>query len=658
MLLNALYPPHRTLGQFLALHSGGAHRRPERGGSGSQTTISLDDSGGNDVDAKTQASSSLNGTTSADNYTEDSFQISGVETVSNGTSYFNATTEDDGLQSYSEHDVVGSYGVYATVDQVGLDCFSADDEAVATASGSGGSGNLTPSMETLTRDDYSYVSAHATGTSPNPWDATHTTTADISTLSTNNAGISSATTTTDETIHDHTSATLDEGGNWYDYLATVHEVVSNGGTPTVSGPWTWTNSSWMNGADSLSCTSSGDLSQPPDPPPAPGPPPAPSWFESLGLDKAADAVVGGLDKVTGGLSTQALNSKAFGAVVDGYDQFYAGTATRLTGGLTDRMRASMYGQTATKNHQGTLYSIGQGVGTGLGLAIGFGNPCAMSGAVGIGLKGINMLQAVGGSINAYENYQKDNMLGAALDALGVLGNVATMLKACFAARTPLLTLEGSEYIENIREGDYVLSRDENDADGPVVARQVEEVFTSYAKIWHVHVGGQVIRTTAEHPFWVRGKGWTAGWELRVGDKLSSHDGRWVTVEDLLDTGEWETVYNLRVIGYATYFVGCLSWGFSVWRHNSCHVVEIDPGVGMKRVGPRLTTRQAIAAAKEGENIAASSVREARQVAQAVAEAGKVVEDTERVLENGLRIPGHFHPLFANGDRMPIHIYYP
>ncbi len=61
---------------------------------------------------------------------------------------------------------------------------------------------------------------------------------------------------------------------------------------------------------------------------------APSWFESLGLDKAADAVVGGLDKVTGGLSTQALNSKAFGAVVDGYDQFYAGTARALTGGLT------------------------------------------------------------------------------------------------------------------------------------------------------------------------------------------------------------------------------------------------------------------------------------------------------------------------------------
>jgi len=53
------------------------------------------------------------------------------------------------------------------------------------------------------------------------------------------------------------------------------------------------------------------------------------------------------------------------------------------------------------SHQGALYNVGQVAGTGLGLAIGFANPCAMSGAVGAGLKGINMLQAVGGSITAF-----------------------------------------------------------------------------------------------------------------------------------------------------------------------------------------------------------------------------------------------------------------
>lgn len=51
--------------------------------------------------------------------------------------------------------------------------------------------------------------------------------------------------------------------------------------------------------------------------------------------------------------------------------------------------------------------------------------------------------------------------------------------------------------------------------------------------------------------------------------LSSHDGRWIAVEDLFDTGEYETVYNLRVSDYHTYFVGSLEWGFTVWSHNAC-----------------------------------------------------------------------------------------
>jgi hypothetical protein len=42
----------------------------------------------------------------------------------------------------------------------------------------------------------------------------------------------------------------------------------------------------------------------------------------------------------------------------------------------------------------------------------------------------------------------------------------------------------------------------------------------------------------------------------------------VAVEDLLDTGEYETVYNLRVADFHTYFVGCQEWAFSVWAHNA------------------------------------------------------------------------------------------
>jgi hypothetical protein len=148
-------------------------------------------------------------------------------------------------------------------------------------------------------------------------------------------------------------------------------------------------------------------------------------------------------------------------------------------------------------------------------------------------------------------------------------------KVCFAAGTPLRTPDGSKLIEQFRPGDLVLSRDEHDPEGLVVARLVEEVFVRQGLIWHLHVGGQVIRTTAEHPFYVASRGWAACHELKVGDLLLCADATWAAVEDLLDTGEWETVYNLRVADFHTYFVGCDEWGFSVWAHNQCTQAEFE-----------------------------------------------------------------------------------
>jgi hypothetical protein len=35
------------------------------------------------------------------------------------------------------------------------------------------------------------------------------------------------------------------------------------------------------------------------------------------------------------------------------------------------------------------------------------------------------------------------------------------------------------------------------------------------------------------------------------------------------TGIVETVYNVRIAEWHTYFVGCDEWGFSIWAHNAC-----------------------------------------------------------------------------------------
>src|SRR5205807_614531 len=78
----------------------------------------------------------------------------------------------------------------------------------------------------------------------------------------------------------------------------------------------------------------------------------------------------------------------------------------------------------------------------------------------LAIRGLNLVQGIGGTFNFVENLQKENYWTAALDALGVVGNVAQVLRACFAAGTPLLTPEGSKPIEEFRVGDLVLSRSE------------------------------------------------------------------------------------------------------------------------------------------------------------------------------------------------------
>ena len=155
-----------------------------------------------------------------------------------------------------------------------------------------------------------------------------------------------------------------------------------------------------------------------------------------------------------------------------------------------------------------------------------------------------------------------------ITALAAAGATCFFGQACFAAGVPLRTPDGSKPVEDFREGDLVLSRDEHDPTGPVEAKRVEAVFRRTAPKWGLRAGQQTIWTTPEHPFYVLGKGWTQVAEMRAGDRLDTEDGLGVTVEFVRDTGEWVPVYNLRVADHHTYFVGSEEWGFSVWAHNT------------------------------------------------------------------------------------------
>jgi hypothetical protein len=115
--------------------------------------------------------------------------------------------------------------------------------------------------------------------------------------------------------------------------------------------------------------------------------------------------------------------------------------------------------------------------------------------------------------------------------------------------------------------------------GLVVAQRVEEVFVREGLIWELRLGGQVIRTTAEHPFYHETRGWQACHHLHVGDKLLCEDGSFIVLEGIRDTGDWETVYNLRIANFHTYFVGRDEWGFAVWAHNRYDIDEFGNVIG-------------------------------------------------------------------------------
>lgn len=131
-------------------------------------------------------------------------------------------------------------------------------------------------------------------------------------------------------------------------------------------------------------------------------------------------------------------------------------------------------------------------------------------------------------------------------------------------RTPT----GSKLASQVWAGDMLLSRNEHDPNGLVVAQTVEEVFAHEALVMLLRIHGIEIETTAEHPFYVWGRGWVECHELKSGDLLRLEDG-WAPVDAIEDTGRWETVYNFRIADFHTYFVGCAEWGIAVWAHNAC-----------------------------------------------------------------------------------------
>ncbi len=142
------------------------------------------------------------------------------------------------------------------------------------------------------------------------------------------------------------------------------------------------------------------------------------------------------------------------------------------------------------------------------------------------------------------------------------GKLSKLLKKMFGkcnsltAETLVHTEEGLKPISEVKFSDKVLSYDERTETTsyqPVMA--VIQGEQRYQLISITLDSGESIEATAEHPFYIKGKGWNPANSLKVGQALQLHNGTTVVVKEVDTSVRLEKVYNFTVANTHNYFVG-------------------------------------------------------------------------------------------------------
>ena len=121
-------------------------------------------------------------------------------------------------------------------------------------------------------------------------------------------------------------------------------------------------------------------------------------------------------------------------------------------------------------------------------------------------------------------------------------------------------------IDEIKVGDKVWAF--NVETGEAELKTVTKVYVhAVNEVLHLYTDEGDIDTTANHPFYVVGKGWVAAGDLVVGDEVFNLDGTTSVVlgSAIEKLDEPVLVYNLEVEDFHSYFVGCVP----VLVHNYC-----------------------------------------------------------------------------------------
>ena len=126
------------------------------------------------------------------------------------------------------------------------------------------------------------------------------------------------------------------------------------------------------------------------------------------------------------------------------------------------------------------------------------------------------------------------------------------MRACFAAGTPVHTIDGPKPIESLKVGDRVLSQHPSTGSleyQPVLATHRNKP----APTLRIMVGAESIDATELQRFWVAGKGWTMARDLKAGDRLRMLGGAMPVAS--IAKARTQPVYNVDVAGSTDLLVG-------------------------------------------------------------------------------------------------------
>jgi hypothetical protein len=132
------------------------------------------------------------------------------------------------------------------------------------------------------------------------------------------------------------------------------------------------------------------------------------------------------------------------------------------------------------------------------------------------------------------------------------GGGSQLTKDCLAAGTNVWTAGGPVAIDKLKAGDLVLAQES--ATGELSYKPVLQTTVRPASaLVELKVGGEIVRTSGGHPFWVAGEGWIKARDLKAGMELHGVNGS-VLVQSVERIHE-EKTYNLIVADFNSYFVG-------------------------------------------------------------------------------------------------------